>query len=137
MQLEVRPATLADMDTIAALQAMAPESAQWPASDYLDHDCRLAVLEGGVVGFLVWRSMADEREILNLAIHPGYRRRGIAAALLGAVLQEAPANWFLEVRESNTAARQLYRRVGFTEISKRLEYYDKPPEPAIVMRFRS
>jgi len=135
--LEIRPATTADVDSIAALQAIVPEAAQWRAADYLDHDCRVAVLDGGVVGFLVWRAVADEREILNLAVHPGYRRRGVAAALLGATLREAPARWFLEVRESNTTARQLYRKLGFIEVSKRPAYYEEPPEPAIVMRFLS
>jgi ribosomal-protein-alanine N-acetyltransferase len=137
MQLDVRPATVADLDTIAALQATVPEAAQWSAPDYLGHNCWLAVADARVVGFVVWRSMADEREILNLAVHPGYRRLGIAEALLRAVLGETPASWYLEVRESNTAARRLYRKVGFQEISKRLEYYDNPPETAIVMRFLS
>jgi [ribosomal protein S18]-alanine N-acetyltransferase len=135
--LEIRPATTADVDLIAALQAIVPEAAQWPAADYLKHDCSVAVLDGGVVGFLVWRAVADEREILNLAVHPGSRRRGVACALLAAVLQEAPGRWFLEVRESNTAARQLYRKLGFMEVSTRPAYYEEPREPAIVMRFLS
>jgi ribosomal-protein-alanine N-acetyltransferase len=137
MHVEIRPAMAADVAAIAELQASAPEAAQWRASDYLDHDCRLAVADGRVIGFFVWRAMADEREILNLAVHPDYRRRGIAATLLRTVLAERSANWFLEVRESNAAARQLYRKLGFTEVSKRPAYYEKPPESAIVMRFLS
>ena len=74
---------------------------------------------------------AGEVEILNVAVDPGFRGQGVATALIES-LQAAQV--FLEVRESNTTAIGLYRRIGFEEAGKRKEYYDNPTEDAIVMR---
>lgn len=137
MPIEIRPATSGDLAAIDAIQRCSPEAVQWRASEYLEYDCMLAVIDGRVVGFLVYRAAADEREVLNLAVDPGFRRRGIAAALLRAAMDGSPGVWFLEVRESNQAARELYRKSGFIEVSKRREYYENPPEHAIVLKFFS
>ncbi len=81
-------------------------------------------------GFLVWRITGpDEYEVLNLAVAPRYRRRGVARALLAAVI--CSGKWFLEVRESNTAARRLYASAGFQEIGRRRGYYSNPREDAV------
>ena len=100
-----------------------------------EFDFLVAEYEGGLAGMVVWRATAsDEKEILNLAVDPAFRRRGIARALLTAI--SAPAI-FLEVRESNQAARMLYRNVGFQEAGLRKAYYQDPVEAAIVMRLQS
>ncbi len=70
-------------------------------------------------------------EVLNLATDAAYRRQGIASALLHSVEAEEV---FLEVRESNEAARKLYEKLGFLPVGTRPEYYDDPVETAIVMR---
>ena len=79
----------------------------------------MAEIGGGIAGFLVWRQIVspspefpDEREILNLAVAPAWRRRGIARALLEQELN-TNAVYYLEVRESNVAAQLLYRGCGF------------------------
>jgi ribosomal-protein-alanine N-acetyltransferase len=81
---------------------------------------------------------ADEGEIANLAVREPTRRRGIGAALLDAALAEGTrrgaANMYLEVRESNEAARRLYASRGFEEIGRRRRYYRHPVEDAIVLR---
>jgi ribosomal-protein-alanine N-acetyltransferase len=79
----------------------------------------------------------DEREILNLAVAPDFRRRGVARALLDGALDGFHGSVFLEVRESNGIAQEFYKSLGFKEVSKRKEYYDSPPETAIVMKFHS
>ncbi len=137
MEIEIRPATSGDLEAIGAIQRRAPEAAQWPAPECLKYDCTLAVMDGRVVGFLVSRAAADEREVLNLAVDPGYRRRGVARALLGAAINRSPGRWFLEVRESNRTAREVYRSLGFIEVSRRPEYYENPREHAIVLKFFS
>jgi [ribosomal protein S18]-alanine N-acetyltransferase len=76
-----------------------------------------------------------EREILNLAVAPEYRRTGIAKALLGYELSQ-PGTHFLEVRESNIPAQMLYRKCGFREVARRSGYYESPRESAIVMSSR-
>jgi ribosomal-protein-alanine N-acetyltransferase len=135
--LEIRPAGPADLEAIAAIQAAALPGSRWRPADYLRYICSVAVFEGVVRGFLAVRDIAGEREILNLAVEPAYRRRGIAAALLRGELRRCSGTCFLEVRESNQAARALYRNLGFQEIATRSGYYENPPEGAIVMRFFS
>ena len=90
----------------------------------------------------------DESELLNLVVAPEFRRKGLARALLQEFLT-APAtpgqakacptksSLYLEVRESNQAARNLYKSMGFQEVNIRPEYYQAPPEAAIVMKFHS
>ncbi len=76
--------------------------------------------------------------INNIAVHPDHRRRGLAGVLLQCVLQEARElgceGATLEVRPSNVAARELYRRYGFVETGRRINYYADEGEDAILMQ---
>jgi ribosomal protein S18 acetylase RimI-like enzyme len=91
-----------------------------------------------VLGFVVSRQTGSgEREILNLGVARECRRRGIATELLQNEFRIWRGAFFLEVRESNLAAQNLYKGLGFVEIGRRPQYYDRPPETAIVMRFQS
>ena len=90
------------------------------------------------VGFaLVWRA-ADERHVLDLAVDPGWRRRGIGRLLLDAILEEGRAARarlvLLEARASNGAAVALYRSAGFFVTDVRRAYYSDNGEDAVVMR---
>jgi ribosomal-protein-alanine N-acetyltransferase len=137
-RITIRHATARDLPSIAAIQAVSPEAAQWDPADYLDHDCLVGTFGGCIKGFLVTREVGPgEREILNLAVDPGERRAGIARRLLADALAGAQCQWFLEVRESNAAAIQLYESVGFHRAGRRPEYYYEPAEDGIVMRFFS
>ncbi len=78
-------------------------------------------------GFILVRTVADEAEILTLAVRPADRRRGIATDLVArgasvAAMQGA-TRLFLEVAEDNAAARALYERAGFVEAGRRPRYY--------------
>ena len=143
MNESIRPATLRpaardDLAAIAAIQASSPEASQWEPASYLEHDCVVAIVDGAVAGFLVSREIADgEKEILNLAVDPSQRRRGVARLLLENELAGARGQWFLEVRESNAGARRFYESLGFRVTGQRKDYYREPPEGAIVMRFFS
>lgn len=135
---EIRPITEADLPAVAAIQGTASEASQWKPADYLYYPCHVAVVDGEIAGFLISREISlGEREILNLGVHPRWRRRGIAHQLLQAELVRWPGVHFLEVRESNAAARALYGKLGFEEAGVRPGYYDDPPESGIVMRIRS
>jgi len=81
-------------------------------------------------GFILLRTVADEAEILTLAVHPKARRRGLGARLVrvgvaGAAAQGA-TRLFLEVADDNAAALALYARAGFSEAGRRPGYYARP-----------
>jgi ribosomal-protein-alanine acetyltransferase len=136
--IQVRPATPADLDAIAQIQAESAQAAQWPPADYLPQTFLVALLNRDVAGFIAVRTTTPgEHEILNLAVDPKHRRRGIARRLLHEVLSTHPGEWFLDVRESNAPAQALYKSLGFSATARRENYYNQPPEAAIVMRFFS
>ena len=90
-----------------------------------------------VWGYIVYWFVADEMHLLNLAVRPDQRRRGIARVLLSEALdrsrnQGAKVAW-LEVRPSNAAARALYESFGFKEVGLRPGYYDDTKEDAILL----
>ena len=79
----------------------------------------------------------DEGQITNVAVHPDHRRKGFGAAIVRALLRHAKdarlESVSLEVRASNTAAIELYKRAGFAEAGRRKGFYTKPTEDALVM----
>ena len=136
--LLLRRATEADLGAVARIQQASGGAAHWNVRDYLAYDFVLAVAAGRVVGFSVARRVAeDESELLNLAVDPAYRRRGIGRRLLGELTSRHAGTLYLEVRESNAAARKFYKAFGFSEIATRPDYYPESRESAIVMNFHS
>ena len=107
--------------------------------DYKDTILKVAVLNNQIIGYVCVRTILDVTHILNLAVLPEFRRRGIGSMLLRDALNELKRlkpdiNLItLEVRESNTAAIKLYEKFGFKVMGKRISYYDKPHENAIIM----
>lgn len=97
----------------------------------------VALCDGRVAAYVGVISVAPEGEITNVATHPDFRRRGLASALLEALKKEASERGiesiFLEVRRSNTAARELYQKQGFEVIGERKGFYSNPKEDAILM----
>jgi ribosomal-protein-alanine N-acetyltransferase len=140
---QIEPATENDVAEIVEIER-ACFSDPWSSSAFTSA-LREAVVyfqviraEGRVVGYVVAWFVADEGEIANLAVTPTMRRRGLAAALLDETLHEAErrgvANVYLEVRDSNDAARALYASRGFDEVGRRRKYYRMPAEDAVVLR---
>ncbi|MGQ0537621.1 MAG: ribosomal protein S18-alanine N-acetyltransferase [Gemmatimonadaceae bacterium] len=90
-----------------------------------------------VAGYAVAYFAADQGEITNLAVKHECRRAGLGTRLLEFVTREAirrgAASIWLEVRESNTAARALYRAHGYHEVGRRARYYEHPVEDALVL----
>lgn len=91
--------------------------------------------EGSPRAFIGCRVIADEADIVNLAVSPACRRKGLARALIQRFFADFPAveATYLEVRRSNTGAQALYRSLGFERYSVRKNYYEKPAEDAILM----
>jgi ribosomal-protein-alanine N-acetyltransferase len=92
----------------------------------------------GLAGYFIGREVAGTGEVLNLAVAPEFRRRGIGGALLDAGLEALHRRRvdevFLEVRESNSSARALYGAYGFQAVGQRAAYYRNPREDALVLR---
>ena len=97
------------------------------------------VVIGGhkIWGYIIFYEAGVEMHIMNIAVHPGYRRQGTAYEMMVRVLEYARANsveeCFLEVRESNFSAQALYEKLGFKSIGRRKGYYSETNEDAIVM----
>jgi ribosomal-protein-alanine N-acetyltransferase len=114
-------------DRLAALHAEAFD-APWDAAAFADllgqAGVHLAEVAGG---FILIRTVADEAEILTLAVRPAARRLGLGATLVARGAAEAAARGarrlFLEVADDNAAARALYDRAGFVEAGRRPRYY--------------
>lgn len=97
----------------------------------------VAERSGRVAGFAALWVSGDEAELADLAVAPEHRRSGVGRTLLRACLREAAVRGagqiFLQVRESNGAARSLYREAGFHEVGRRTGYYRAPAEDALVL----
>jgi ribosomal-protein-alanine N-acetyltransferase len=140
----VRPATATDVDEVVAIERAA-FSDPWSRSAFAgllgDNRVLFAVAElpdGAIAGYVVAWFVADEGEIANLAVTAEARRRRLGAALLDEAIRAARerdvTSIYLEVRDSNAAARALYASRGFVEVGRRRRYYRKPVEDALVLR---
>ena len=99
----------------------------------------LVALDGDrVAGYIGSQSVLDGADMMNVAVHPDYRRKGIGNALverLVAELKQTPVKFLmLEVRASNEAAIALYTNLGFARVGLRKNYYRNPKEDAYIMR---
>lgn len=94
--------------------------------------------EGEMLAYAMGWVVADETELANLAVAPGVRGRGLGRGILDRFLEEAARRGarkaYLEVRESNRAARALYEALGFRVVGRRDGYYGNPVEDALVMK---
>jgi ribosomal-protein-alanine N-acetyltransferase len=136
--------SLSDLDEILAIE-LASFTSPWTREMYLAELDNVGVSfcytarddSGKILGFCSFWRVMDELHINNLAVAPEHRRRGVATALLGFVLNEAHKlgvhRATLEVRRSNDAARHLYERFGFAAAGVRRAYYSNPVEDAIVL----
>lgn len=92
---------------------------------------------GGIAAYCVFRVIADEMELLSLAVRPEWRRQGLGRWLGRRALTLAAGGGarsaFLEVRSGNAAARRLYASLGFAETGRRPGYYKNPIEDAVVL----
>lgn len=116
------------LNNLANLHAKCFPHKPWTADDFADlkkSGCEIIASQNG---FIVWRTVADEAEIISIGVAPDARRAGIAAAMLGIMENELKKNGiksiFLEVAEDNLPARQLYKNNGYNENGIRPKYYD-------------
>lgn len=140
--VSIRRLELSDIEDVLAIQRACPEVAQWSALDY-EHAAAGEIAgwvfedESGLSGFLVARSLLAESEILNFAVRPASRRRGIGSQLLQEVVEWSKRGRdrriLLEVRASNVVAQSFYARLGFQIVGRRGRYYSNPTEEALLL----
>ncbi len=99
----------------------------------------LVAMEGErLAGYVGSQTVLDESDIMNIAVHPDFRRRGIGEALvteLVAALHDRGSNCLaLEVRASNAPAIALYEKLGFAQAGLRKNYYRNPKEDALILK---
>src|SRR6185503_100515 len=141
----LRRAIRADLPEVSALERQCYGD-PWPASAFASLPDNTRVFfsvarqpaDGSLAGYVVAWYVMDEGELANLAVAPSQRGQGIGRSLLDAMLTDALARGttqvYLEVRESNVSARQLYRTRGFEEVGRRQAYYRTPIEDALILR---
>ena len=93
--------------------------------------------EKEIIAYVGMKTVLDEADITNVAVHPKMRKQGIAGQLLSCLMEEAKQlkihSIFLEVRASNIPAITLYDHAGYKECGRRKKYYHEPEEDAILM----
>lgn len=137
--IAVRRASRADVGFLSRAESVC-FSDPWHESALESHlaaDGSLALvceLDGVPAGYLLAMLCPPEGEIYRVAVLPDARRAGIGRLLIEEALRTpGVTEWFLDVRESNAAARALYAKTGFTECGIRRDYYRAPRENAILM----
>ena len=156
----VRPAVAGDISRILEIERETEAAAHFAESDYrqalasvnpgadVHRIVLVAEMVAWVQGFLVARLLHEEWEIENVVVEKAARQKGFGASLLRAFLQSYTRSQygsegggaeskavFLEVRESNRAARKLYEKFGFSIAGRRAAYYRNPHEDAILYRY--
>ena len=100
----------------------------------------VAVDDDRVVGYVGSQTVCGESDMMNIAVHPDYRRRGIARSLVEYLIRELANRGSecltLEVRSSNASAQALYEMLGFQQVGLRKNYYRNPREDALILRKR-
>jgi ribosomal-protein-alanine N-acetyltransferase len=133
----------ADATAVTKILRAAPEASQWTELGFKELLAWRGVLalvseeNMEISGFIVGRQVADEAEILNLAVRPASRRKGEGGELLKAAMDEFRTRHarrlFLEVRESNAGGIAFYRKHGFAKSGERPRYYSDSKEAAVTM----
>ncbi|MBO7251991.1 MAG: ribosomal protein S18-alanine N-acetyltransferase [Oscillospiraceae bacterium] len=98
----------------------------------------VAEIDGSFAGYVGSQTVMDESDVMNVAVHPDFRRRGIAEALITGLVERLKEKGSrcltLEVRASNVPAIRLYEKLGFSQIGLRKNYYRNPKEDALILR---
>jgi len=141
-QVFIRDMQEEDIQSVLKIEKMS-FSFPWAESSFFNevHKPRsltkVAVVDDEIAGYLCAEYVLDEGHVLDLAIHPDYRRMGIATALVEHILEELKERacrfLYLEVRASNYLAKRLYQGFGFRIVGTRKKYYVSPIEDAVIM----
>ncbi len=137
--MEILNAQKSNIADIAAIETACFSSPWNPLAleAELDNECShmlSAVENGRAVGYVLLYIVAGEADIVRVAVLPEFRGQGIARALLQQALSKVGGAVFLDVRESNIPAINLYKSLGFEDTGVRKDYYSNPTENAVLMK---
>ena len=141
--IEIIPMTSAHILQIAELEKICfsdPWSEKSIASELNNPlSLWLVAMEGErLVGYIGSQTVEGETDMMNVAVHPDFRRQNIALALVNGLIEalkkKQSHSLSLEVRQSNAPAIALYESLGFTQVGLRKNYYHKPKEDALILR---
>lgn len=141
----IRRAITEDIPALSVLAQHSPTAAHWTEAQYRSavggiqpRRIILVLKQEGLVGFVAGAEILGEWELENIVVAAKEQGKGLGAELLRAFLDETrqahAAAVFLEVRESNSPARKLYEKAGFTATGRRRRYYENPAEDAILYK---
>lgn len=129
---------------VAALEKICFGSGAWSeksVASELDNELALWLVAeeaGQILGYVGSQTVMDETDMMNVAVHPDYRKRGIATELIATLIDGLKAQGSryltLEVRASNEGARALYAALGFQQVGLRKNYYKNPKEDGLILR---
>ena len=134
---ESHVAAIAQMEKLCFSDPWSENSIAYELTNRLSY--WLVAMEGEtLVGYVGSQSVLGESDMMNIAVHPDHRRKGVAEALVNALIaglaQRGNYCLTLEVRVSNTPAIALYEKLGFCQVGRRPNYYHSPKEDALIMR---
>lgn len=142
MKATIRAMTAADLEAVSELDTLS-FSLPWPKNAFetelgnANARCWVADSDQQVAAALVFWRVLDEAHLATIAVHPAFRRRGIARLLLQTAMDAAYAEgariYHLEVRAGNQAAQKLYMKFGFEIVGRRTNYYKDTGEDAVLM----
>lgn len=144
--IRLEPMQIEDLEEVLAIEQQS-FTTPWSRSMFVSELAntrlsRLLVARAGephaaIIGYLAYRMVVDEMHIVLIAVHPTWRRRGIARQLLEQAMTQARqascCKATLEVRVSNVAAQRLYFQLGFAPVGTRPRYYRHPAEDALIL----
>ena len=139
----IREMKLEDVPQVAAIERLC-FSAPWSENMICSSlDSRLshwlvAEIDGCVAGYVGSEAVLDSADMMNIAVAPEYRKRGIAEALINTLMEHLQNRnilfLLLEVRVSNAPAIALYEKLGFEQVGRRPRYYTNPREDGMILR---
>ena len=142
--IEIIPMTASHVAAVAELEKICFGTEAWheqSVASELENELSLwlVAMDGdALAGYVGSQTVLGETDMMNVAVHPAYRRQGIAERLileLVEALKEKESHWLmLEVRASNEEAIKLYEKLGFREVGRRKNYYRNPREDALILR---
>jgi ribosomal-protein-alanine N-acetyltransferase len=134
---EIHISAIAEIEKLCFSDPWSENSIAGELSSRLSH-WLVALEDGKLLGYIGSQSVLGESDMMNVAVHPDHRRRGIAQMLIGQLMQDLKQrdnlHLSLEVRATNAPAITLYEKLGFETVGRRPNYYRHPKEDALILR---
>jgi ribosomal-protein-alanine N-acetyltransferase len=134
---ETHISAIAEIEKLCFSDPWSENSIAGELSSRLSH-WLVALEDGKLLGYIGSQSVLGESDMMNVAVHPDHRRRGIAQMLIGQLMQDLKQrdnlHLSLEVRATNAPAITLYEKLGFETVGRRPNYYRHPKEDALILR---